>query len=108
MNPENQTMAPTMIPKNNHLEMPGNPSTATSSKISLNDRSQGQPLRVLSEEDWAFWKHNGYVVIKQAVPRDQALATAQFIWDFEEKNPEIDSNFKRKKNERETKIQFHA
>ncbi len=87
MNPENQTMAPTMIPKNNHLEMPGNPSTATSSKISLNDRSQGQPLRVLSEEDWTFWKHNGYVVIKQAVPRDQALATAQFIWDFEEKNP---------------------
>lgn len=94
MKQENQTMAPTMaptmIPNNNHLDIPGNPSTATSSKISLSNRQIGdasQPLRVLSEEDWAFWKHNGYVVIKHAVPREQALATAQFIWEFEEKDP---------------------
>ena len=37
-----------------HEEIPGNPSTATSSKIKLNDRSNGKPLRVLSEEDWNF------------------------------------------------------
>ena len=48
------TMAPNMIPNNNHTDIPGNPSTATSSKISLSDRSSGQPLRVLSEEDWIF------------------------------------------------------
>ncbi len=70
-----------------HEEIPGNPSTATSSKIRLNDRSNEKPLRVLSEEDWTFWKHNGYIVIKNAVPREQAKATADFIWEFDEKDP---------------------
>lgn len=77
----------TMMPNQAHKDIPGNPSTATSSHIQLNDRSNGQPLRVLSEEDWAFWIHNGYVVIKNAVPREQALHTAQFLWEFEEKDP---------------------
>jgi len=80
-------MTPTMIPNNAHKDIPGNPSMATSSKIKLNDRSNGLPLRVLSEEDWAFWIHNGYVVIKNAVPKEQALATARFLWEFEEKDP---------------------
>jgi len=44
-------MTPTMMPDNAHKEIPGNPSTAKSSKIKLNDRSNGVPLRVLSEED---------------------------------------------------------
>ncbi len=82
----NMTMAPTGSPNKNHKDIPGNPSTATSSKTKLNDRSNGKPLRVLSEEDWAFWKHNGYIVIKNAVPREQALRTADFLWEFEEKD----------------------
>ena len=48
-------MANTMMPNNNHADIPGNPSTATSSKIALNNRGNGQPLRVLSEDDWTFW-----------------------------------------------------
>lgn len=84
---EAQTMTPTMIPNQNHKEIPGNPSTATSSHIKLSDCSNGQSLRVLSEEDWAFWVHNGYVVVKNAVPREQALKTAKFLWEFEEKDP---------------------
>ncbi|MDX1315834.1 MAG: phytanoyl-CoA dioxygenase family protein, partial [Eudoraea sp.] len=70
-----------------HEEIPGNPSTATSSKKKLNDRSNGIPLRVLSEEDWKFWIHNGYIVIKNAIPREQARATADFLWEFDEKDP---------------------
>jgi len=70
-----------------HEEIPGNPSTATSSKLSLNDRSNGKPLKVMSEEDWAFWMHNGYIVIKNAVPKGQAQRTADFLWEFEEKDP---------------------
>jgi len=70
-----------------HEEIPGNPSTATSSKKKLNDRSNGVPLRVLSEEDWAFWIENGYVIIKNAVPKEQAKATADFLWEFDEKDP---------------------
>ncbi len=76
-----------MIPENAHKDIPGNPSTAKSSKVKLNDLSNGKPLRVLSEGDWAFWSHNGYVVVKNAVPKDQAEATASFLWEFEEKDP---------------------
>lgn len=89
-----QTMIPAMVPtmaptqNNAHKDIPGNPSTATSSAIKLSDRSNGNTLRVLSEEDWAFWIHNGYIVIKNAVPREQALETARFIWEFEEKDPD--------------------
>lgn len=85
---KNTKQTPTMIPDNAHTDIPGNPSTATSSKIKLSDRSNGKPLRVLSEEDWAFWKHMGYIVIKGAVPKEQARATANFLWEFEEKSPD--------------------
>ncbi|MEO0526073.1 MAG: phytanoyl-CoA dioxygenase family protein [Bacteroidota bacterium] len=70
-----------------HKDIPGNPSTATTSKIKLNDRSNGKDLRVLTEKDWEFWKHNGYIVVKNAVPKIQASATADFLWEFEEKDP---------------------
>ncbi len=70
-----------------HEEIPGNPSTATSSMMKLNDRSNGKPLRVLSEEDWNFWVENGYIVIKNAIPKAQAKTTADFIWAFDEKDP---------------------
>lgn len=69
-----------------HKEIPGNPSTATSSKIKLNDRSNKKKLRVLTEEDWTFWKHNGFIVIKNAVSKEQAKVTANFIWEFDEKD----------------------
>ena len=84
---EQRTMAPTMVPNNGHKDIPGNPSTATSSKQKLNDRSNGEPLRVLSEEDWQFWITNGYIVIKNAVPKEQVDRLAAFLWEFEEKDP---------------------
>ena len=71
-----------------HKDIPGNPSTATSSTLKLNERRNGEALRVLSEDDWAFWKENGYIVVKNAVPREQAERTAAFLWEFEEKDPE--------------------
>ena len=76
-----------------HKEIPGNPSMATSSKQKLNDRSNGEPLRVLSEEDWNFWVENGYIVIKNAVPLEQAKATADFLWEFDEKDPKDKSTW---------------
>jgi hypothetical protein len=84
---EQKTMAATMAPANAHEDIPGNPSTAKSSDIRLNDRSNGKPLRLLSEEDWDFWTTNGYIVIKNAVPKEQVKKLADFLWEFEEKDP---------------------
>ncbi|MEM9673760.1 MAG: phytanoyl-CoA dioxygenase family protein [Bacteroidota bacterium] len=72
---------------NAHKDIPGNPSTAISSQIKLNDRSNGKPLQVLSEEDWQFWIENGYIVVKNAVPEEQVERLANFLWEFEEKDP---------------------
>ena len=79
----------TKIPNNAHKEIPGNPSTAKSSSIGLSTFATSDSLRVLSIEDWNFWLHNGFVVIKNAVSREQAQKTADFLWEFEEKNPNI-------------------
>ncbi len=81
---------------NAHKEIPGNPSTAKSSQIKLNDRSNGKPLRVLSDDDWQFWVSNGYVVVKNAVSKDQAKRLADYLWQYEEKDPnDIESWYKR-------------
>lgn len=87
-----------------HVDKPGNPSTAASSKVKLNDRSNGKPLKVLSEEDWDFWVHNGYVVVKNAVPKEQAAQTASFLWEFEDKDPNAPETwYKNPYNEMEMK-----
>ena len=74
-----KTMAPAP-PTMAHKEIPGNPSTASSSKVKLNNRSNGEPLRVLSEDDWKFWITNGYVIVKNAVPKEQVKHLADFLW----------------------------
>ena len=73
--------------ENDHKEIPGNPSTAKSSSLHLNTRPNKEPLRVLTEKEWDFWIEKGYVVIKQAISRQEALDTASFLWEFEEKDP---------------------
>lgn len=77
----------TVIPDNQHKDIPGNPSTAKTSKVRLREQATPDTLRVLSAEDWDFWKENGYIVIKGAVPREQARKTADFLWEFDEKDP---------------------
>jgi len=73
--------------ENAHKEIPGNPSTAKSSKLALRTEADADSLRVMSIEDWQFWLHNGYIVIKNAISREQAQKTADFLWEFEEKDP---------------------
>lgn len=82
------TMAPNAMANTNHKDIPGNPSTATSSQQKLRTSlAEGKPLQVLSEADWNFWIENGYVIIRNAVPKEQVRATADFLWEFEEKDP---------------------
>ena len=73
--------------ENDHKEIPGNPSIAKSSSLHLNSPPNNEPLRVLTEKEWDFWIEKGYVVIKQAISRQEALDTASFLWEFEEKDP---------------------
>ena len=73
--------------ENAHLDIPGNPSTAKSSTMTLNQRENAQPLNCLTEAQWEHWKSQGYVVIKAAISKEQANATANFLWEFEAKNP---------------------
>ena len=48
-------------------EQPGNATVSYTSKYQFNDRRTRKELIVLSEEDWSFWKNNGYVIIENAV-----------------------------------------
>ena len=62
---------------------PGAVSTATQ----LKDIRKRLPLRVLSEDDWAHWTKNGYVIVKQAVPMENVERLVDLLWRFEEKDP---------------------
>lgn len=81
------TMATTPISQKESKKLPGNPSTAVVEDFKLRVEATPDSLRVLSMEQWEFWRNNGYVVIKNAVSADQAAQTAAFLWEFEEKNP---------------------
>lgn len=73
--------------ENAHLDIPGNPSTVKSSTLTLNQRENAEPLNCLTEEQWEHWISQGYVVVKAAICKEQASATANFLWEFEEKDP---------------------
>ncbi len=76
------------IPEIKSKAQPGNPTLAYESQFQLNNRLHNQALRLLSEEQWLFWKTNGYIIIPQAVPATNVSATAELIWEFEGKDPE--------------------
>tara|TARA_Y200000002_G_scaffold136810_1_gene112770 strand:- start:511 stop:1461 length:951 start_codon:yes stop_codon:yes gene_type:complete len=76
-----------MTPDNEHKDIPGNPSTAKSSIQKLRISASKDTLRVLTMNQWNFWIENGYIVVKNAVTREQALKTAEFIWEFDDKDP---------------------
>ncbi len=68
-------------------KQPGNAGVSYELERQLNQRKNGEPLRVLSEDDWTFWKENGYIIIPDAVPEKNVKAARNLIWEFEEKDP---------------------
>ena len=78
---------------NNHKDIPGNPSNSKTSKLKLRKKVSFNSLKVLSVNDWTFWIQNGYIVIKNAVAKEQAKKTANFLWKFEEKNSQDPSTW---------------
>ncbi|WP_235832189.1 phytanoyl-CoA dioxygenase family protein [Aquirufa rosea] len=77
----------TMGTMNAHWDIPGNPSLAKSSITQLNDGKSNKTLKALSQEEFEFWLREGYIVVKNAISKEQAALTAQAIWEFEEKDP---------------------
>ena len=41
-------------------------------------------MPVLSQEDLAFWRDNGYVIVRKAVPKENVDAVVDTIWEFME------------------------
>ena len=68
-------------------DQPGNATVSYTSKYTFNQRLNGEPLRILSEEDWTFWKNNGYVIVKNAALDANIDAAVALLWEFEEKDP---------------------
>jgi len=62
-------------------------------EMNLNTRANNEPMRVLSEDDWIFWKKNGYVIIKNAIPKENIERLKALIWEFEEKDPDDSSTW---------------
>ncbi|MYS23461.1 Ectoine hydroxylase-related dioxygenase, phytanoyl-CoA dioxygenase (PhyH) family [Streptomyces sp. DvalAA-14] len=54
----------------------------------LRDLRKTQKLRVLSEQDFAFWQTYGYVVVEQAIPTRAAQELLEFAWDFQGLDPD--------------------
>lgn len=69
-------------------KQPGNAGISYELQREFNKRDNGKPLRVLSEDDWTFWKENGYIIISQAVPDKNVKAARDLLWEFEEKDPD--------------------
>lgn len=69
-------------------KQPGNAGVSYELQREFNKRENGEPLRVLSEEDWNFWNENGYIIISQAVPDENVKAARDLLWKFEEKDPD--------------------
>lgn len=54
----------------------------------LKDIRKTLPLRVLSPDDWQHWVTKGYVIVRGAVPLEQADRLAALLWEFDEKDPD--------------------
>jgi len=98
MTTENATTTMQPGPANAHKEIPGNPSTAKSSQKRLNKRKNNEPLRLLSEADWKFWIESGYVIIKNAVPKEQVAKLADYLWQYEGKDASDPETWYKKPN----------
>ncbi|MFE5401303.1 phytanoyl-CoA dioxygenase family protein [Streptomyces sp. NPDC056580] len=56
--------------------------------VPLRDLEKSRPLRVLSEEDFAFWQTYGYVVVREAITPGEAKGLLDLALDFQGLDPD--------------------
>jgi len=62
---------------------------------------------VLSEQDLEFWNRNGYVVVKNAISKEDCEATQKAIWEYLKMNPdEKESWYKRHEEQKGLMLNF--
>jgi ectoine hydroxylase-related dioxygenase (phytanoyl-CoA dioxygenase family) len=62
---------------------------------------------VLSDQDLEFWNRNGYVVVKNAISKEDCEATQKAIWDYLKMNPdEKGSWYKRHEEQKGLMLNF--
>lgn len=62
---------------------------------------------VLSEEDLKFWNKNGYIVVKNAVSKEDCEATQHAIWNFLEMDPDRKQSwYQRHENQKGLMLNF--
>jgi len=76
-------------------KQPGNSSIGYYRQNSFNERPDGEPLRVLSDDDWKHWQEKGFVLIPNVVPGENVKRMVDRIWEFEEKDPKDSSTWYR-------------
>lgn len=62
-------------------------------ETALKDIEKSLPLRVLSKRDWMHWKTWGYVIVPDAVSQDHVEQLVDFLWDFQEMDPDDPSTW---------------
>ncbi|MFK7892453.1 MAG: phytanoyl-CoA dioxygenase family protein [Granulosicoccus sp.] len=67
----------------------------TRSDVQLRDIKKQLPLRVLSEEDWAHWTSQGFVIVKNVISRERASDLVDVLWEFNEASPDSPDTWNR-------------
>ena len=66
---------------------PGNATVDYASRHTLNDTDDYNSLGYFTKNQWEFWRHNGYLVLKNIAPQENIHNLVETLWDFEEKDP---------------------
>lgn len=64
--------------------VPGNNSVSNLHDVQLKNIQKKLPLRKLSQEQFDFWQHNGYLVIPQIISCAAVKSSQDFLWEFQE------------------------
>ncbi len=82
---------------------PGNNSVLNLAASDLRSIVKSKPLRVLSNEEFNFWQHNGFIIVNNTISEKDLSATVELLWEFQEMDP-LDSSTWYREQLRENKM----